>query len=123
MLDFMNMAKALPEVTKMLPQVQEFMAAWLQFMNRIGEKTNRIESLSEVSANNSATIIERIGELDDKLTMFMSETSLTQDMQDSIEHMSMSDPRQAELKPAWVGNDGRKIFFPSEVTVQIHRFP
>lgn len=95
MFDFASLGKALPELVKMAPQAQEFMTAWLQFMDRLGRKLDYSESKLETLDNRTAYIAREVDTANERLVMLMSETNLTPELHHEALMMANSDPRNA----------------------------
>lgn len=102
-MDFLSLGKALPEIMKMAPQAQEFMGAWLEFMNRLGRKLDYSEAKLETLDNRTSYIAREIDTANERLVMLMSETNLTPELHAEALMMANADPRNHNL--AWTGEN------------------
>lgn len=94
-MDLLSIGKMLPELMKMAPQAQEFMSAWLEFMNRIGRKLDYSEAKLESLDNRTVYIARELDVANERLVMIMSETNLTPELHHEAMMMANSDPRNA----------------------------
>lgn len=88
---------ALPEILKMQPKVEEFMSAWTAFMNKLGDDVKHQDAMAQTIDNKVSFLITQSEEISDKLTMLMSETNLTPELQNDVWQMAQSDPRNAKI--------------------------
>lgn len=90
---------ALPKVLEMIPQAQEFMSEWIKFMHHLTGKVNRID--------------ERTETIDSKVSLLLTkeEPHSAPEIFSDVLAMSRDDPRIRDLKPAWVGENGKSTYF------------
>lgn len=106
------MGKMLPELMKMAPQAQEFMTAWLEFMNRMGRKLDYSEAKLESLDNRTSYIANELDKANERLVLLMSETNLTPELHAEALMMANSDPRNSPDAPPleidWSKVDGHE---------------
>jgi hypothetical protein len=93
MMDFMALSKALPELLKMAPRAEEFFAAWLSFMDRLGRKLDYSESKLESLDNRTVYIASELDKANERLVLLMAETNLTPELHHDALMMASADPR------------------------------
>lgn len=106
MLDFASITKALPQIMAMAPKAEEFMGAWVKFMNHLGEKLKWSESKLETIDNKLTYVVREIDQANERLILIMAETNLTPTIHDGVIGMAASDPRN---QPGYAEAEGLQI--------------
>ena len=99
-----DLMKSLPEVTKIIPQVEEFIKAWLAFMNKLSPKLDYLEAKAETNENLLNFLVSAVTGVDEKLTLLIAESNISPNLQQEVEAMSAIDPRnngEPDIIPAW----------------------
>lgn len=92
-MDFMALTKALPEIMKLAPKAEEFMAEWVKFMNHLNASLKFIEGTGQSTDNKIQYLISAVDGANEKLTLILSENNITPSLHADVLLMANADPR------------------------------